>query len=68
MNWSKEIKRSELYIKLYRVEILKYKCWIKEHEYFEKNRTFPKWGVSQNRKLDKTWDLIMNEIKTLSNN
>ena len=68
MDWSREIKRCELYIKLNRVDILKYKCWVKEREYFEKHRNFPKWGISQTSKLDKIWDLIMNEIKTLSNN
>lgn len=68
MDWTKEIKRSELYIKLHRVDILKYKCWIKEREYFKTHQTYPKWGISQTSKLDKIWDKIMNEIKTLNNN
>lgn len=68
MDWTKDIKRCELYIKLNRVNILKYKCWMKEHEYFKKHQTFPKWGESQTDKLDKIWYLIMNEIKLISNN
>jgi hypothetical protein len=68
MDWTKEIKQSELFIKLHRVDILKYRCWTKEHEYFENHQTFPKWGMSQVSKLDKIRDLIMNEIKTLNKN
>lgn len=68
MDWTKDIKRSELYIKLYRVNILKYKCWTKEHEYFKKYQTYPKWGMSQTSKLEKIWNKITNEIKALNNN
>lgn len=67
MDWTKDIKLSELYIKLHRVNILKYKCWMKEHEYFKKHQTFPKWGDSQTDKLNKIWNLIMSEIKLINN-
>lgn len=68
MDWTKDIKLSELYIKLHRVNILKYKCWMKEHEYFKNHQTFPKWGELQTDKLNKIWNLIMSEIKLINNN
>lgn len=66
-DWTKEIKRSELYIKIERVSIMKYKCWNKAHEYFETHGIYPKWDDFQTERLSRIFKIIMNEIEQLKN-
>ncbi len=63
-----DIKRDELHIKLYRINIMTAKSRIKKWEYYEKYNELPKWSINQEAYLGKIWDKIMNEIKTLNNN
>lgn len=63
-----DIKRYELYIKLYRINIMTAKSRIKKWEYYKKHNELPKWEINQEAYLGKIWDKIMNEIKALNNN
>jgi hypothetical protein len=58
-----DIKRDELYIKLYRINIMTAKCRIKKWEYYEKHNEPSKWERNQEAYLEKIWDKIMNEIE-----
>lgn len=63
-----EIKRDELYIKLYRVKIMIAKCWMKTWDYRFKHGYFPCWNEAQDIRLSAIWDKIMAEIQTINNN
>ena len=58
-----DIKREELYIKLYRINIMTAKIRIKKWEHYKKHNELPKWSINQEAYLGKIWDKIMNEIK-----
>lgn len=60
-----DIKRDELYIKLYRINIMIAVSRMKKWEYYEKHNEFPKWERNQDDYLGKIWDKIMNEIKNI---
>lgn len=60
-----DIKREELYIKLYRINIMTAKSRIKKWEYYKKHNKLPKWGRNQDDYLGKIWDKIMSEIKNI---
>lgn len=64
----REIKRQELYIKLYRVNIMMEMSRIKQWEYHIAHNKFPIWERTQEKKLNEIWTKIMNKIKELSNN
>ena len=63
-----DIKRQELYIKLYRVNLMQAMSRKKQWEYYIKHKTFPVWENAQETKLNKIWDSIMAEIHTINNN
>lgn len=65
MRWEKEIKRYELYIKYERVSIMRFKCWTKAWEFYEKHGFFPAWDNYQSVRLSNLLDKIMNEIKQI---
>lgn len=63
-----EIKRDELYIKLYRVDIMVNKCRMKKWDYYSNHGCFPCWEEAQEIKLNAIWNKIMAEIQTINNN
>lgn len=64
----RDIKKQELYIKLYRVNIMTEMSRIKQWEYYLEHKEFPVWERTQEEKLNKIWSKIMNKIKELNNN
>ena len=64
----RDIKKQELYIKLYRVNIMTNMSLIKQWEYYIKHNKFPVWEKTQEKKLKKIWSKIMNKIQELNNN
>ena len=66
-DWTKEIKRSELYIKIERVSIMRYKCWNKAQEYYKTHGTYPAWDDFQTERLSRIFKIIMNKIEQLKN-
>ena len=59
----REIKKQELYIKLYRVNIMTEMSRIKQWEYYIEHKEFPVWEKPQEKKLNEIWNKIMNKIK-----
>lgn len=68
LNYIKDIKRSKLYIKLYRVDIMLSTSRMKKWEYYHINSEHPVWAMSQEKKLSEIWNSIMEEIQSLNNN
>lgn len=68
LNYIKDIKRSKLYIKLYRVDIMLSMSRMKKWEYHHANNNFPVWAMSQDKKLNEIWESIMQEIQSINNN
>lgn len=68
LNYIKDIKRSKLYIKLYRVDIMLSTSRMKKWEYVRANGKFPAWETSQEKKLSEIWNSIMGEIQSINNN
>lgn len=64
----RDIKKQELYIKLYRVNIMTEMSRIKQWEYYIEHNVFPVWEKPQEKKLNEIWNKIMNKIKELNNN
>lgn len=68
LNYIKDIKRSKLYIKLYRVDIMLSMSRMKKWEFYHINGNHPVWAMSQEKKLNEIWDSIMREIESIDNN